>query len=250
MAKLKGILPFEGTIGNITFVKTREGIIVRQKGGVSAERIASDPEFQRTRENSKEFGRAAKGGRLLRTALRSGIRGAADGGMTARLVKLLTAVIHGDITHVRGERTVTEGELTLLSGFEFNQDSRLTSIMGTPFTSAIDRATGELEIALPAFIPAGTILAPQGTTHFRLMAIGAATDFTDQTYVTDTRVTGYLPWTLTPAAPLTLICQVTAGSAHPLVLSLAIEFYQEINGTQYLLSNGAFSAMSVVQLDV
>ena len=51
MAKLSGILKIEGTLENLTFYKTQDGHLVKTKGGVSADRIANDPTFQRTREN-------------------------------------------------------------------------------------------------------------------------------------------------------------------------------------------------------
>ena len=60
MAQQSGIIPLKGTLGNITFYKSKEGYLAREKGGVSAERIASDPAFQRTRENGAEFGRLFK----------------------------------------------------------------------------------------------------------------------------------------------------------------------------------------------
>jgi hypothetical protein len=70
MARQKGIIKLKGTIGDITFYKTQDGHLAREKGGIDASRIASDPAFQRTRENGSEFGRAGKAGKILRTALR------------------------------------------------------------------------------------------------------------------------------------------------------------------------------------
>ena len=70
MARQKGIIKLKGTIGDITFYKTQDGHLAREKGGIDASRIASDPAFQRTRENGSEFGRAGKAGKMLRTALR------------------------------------------------------------------------------------------------------------------------------------------------------------------------------------
>lgn len=40
--------PLRGTIGNITFYKSGEGYLAREKGGIDAKRIATDPAFQRT----------------------------------------------------------------------------------------------------------------------------------------------------------------------------------------------------------
>jgi hypothetical protein len=70
MARQSGILPIEGTIGNITFFKSKDGYMVRQKGGVPADKILTDPAFQRTRENNAEFGRAGKACRLFRNVFR------------------------------------------------------------------------------------------------------------------------------------------------------------------------------------
>ena len=58
MAKQKGIIKPEGTIGDITFFKSKDGYLAREKSGPTAEQIANDPVFERTRENGKEFGRA------------------------------------------------------------------------------------------------------------------------------------------------------------------------------------------------
>ena len=62
MARQTGIIKLEGTIGDISFYKTRDGHLARTKGGVGGERIQNDPAFQRTRENGQEFGRAGAAG--------------------------------------------------------------------------------------------------------------------------------------------------------------------------------------------
>ena len=63
MAKENSILMLQGNIGNFSFYKTKDGHLAREKGGIDASRIASDPAFQRTRENGSEFGRAGKAGK-------------------------------------------------------------------------------------------------------------------------------------------------------------------------------------------
>ncbi len=69
MARQKGIIKLKGTIGDLSFYKTQDGHLAREKGGVDASRIANDPTFVRTRENGAEFGSAASSGKLLRDAL-------------------------------------------------------------------------------------------------------------------------------------------------------------------------------------
>ena len=84
MARQKGIMKLEGTIGDVSFYKTSDGYLAREKGGVDADRIKNDPAFARTRENITEFGKAGRAGRVLRTAFRLLLQNAADKKVTSR----------------------------------------------------------------------------------------------------------------------------------------------------------------------
>jgi len=55
MARQKGIIKLKGTIGDITFYKTQDGHLAREKGGIDASRIKSDPAFQRTSPKDVRF---------------------------------------------------------------------------------------------------------------------------------------------------------------------------------------------------
>lgn len=246
MAQQMGIVPLQGTIGNITFMKTKDGFMARQKGGVSKERIASDPAFQRTRENGAEFGRAGKAGKLLRNAIRSLLINTADARMVARLTREFVKVIQADMTNARGQRNVIDGEAELLQGFDFNANAKLSTTLFAPFTSTINRATGELTVSLPSFIPLNMIAAPAGATHFKLTSAGVEINFEQQTYTMQTQLTAELPWDSAPTALVTLTNSVTAASASPLFLAVGIEFFQQVNGNMYSLKNGAFNALSLV----
>jgi hypothetical protein len=43
MAKQSGIIKPEGTIGDIAFYKIQDGYLAWEKGGISADRLKSDP---------------------------------------------------------------------------------------------------------------------------------------------------------------------------------------------------------------
>ena len=133
MARQKGIIKLKGTIGDITFYKTQDGHLAREKGGIDASRIASDPAFQRTRENGSEFGRAGKAGKLLRTAVRILLLNSADGRMVSRLTKAMINVLQADMTSIRGLRNVIDGEVDLLLGFEFNIRGKLGTTLFAPY---------------------------------------------------------------------------------------------------------------------
>ncbi|WP_284653541.1 hypothetical protein [Flavobacterium terrisoli] len=249
MARQKGIIKLKGTIGDITFYKTQDGHLAREKGGIDANRIANDPNFQRTRENGSEFGRAGKAGKLLRTALRPLLINSADSRMVSRLTQAMVKVIQADMTSVRGLRNVIDGEAELLFGFEFNIRGKLGTSLYAPFVGAIDRVSGEITVDIASFIPANMIAAPSGTSHFKIISGGAEVDFEAETYVVSTSETAILPWDGTATAVISQTNAVTANSTKPLFLALGIEFYQEINGQMYPLKNGAFNPLSIAKVD-
>lgn len=249
MAQQKGILPLKGTIGNINFYKSKDGYMAREKTSVTKERIANDPAFARTRENGAEFGRAGQAGKLLRTALRSLLLNTADSRMVARLTREMLRVVQADATNERGMRNVIDGEAALLEGFDFNANSKLSTSLFAPYAATIDRVTGVLQVQISSFIPLNMVAAPSGATHFKLVAAGVEVDFENKTYVVAFSDSTSLPITSNATAPLNLSNPVTANSTKPLFLALGIEFYQEVNGNQYSLKNGAFNALSLVKVE-
>lgn len=248
MAKQKGIIKLDGTIGGITFYKSQDGYLAREKGGVSGDRIANDPNFQRTRENGEEFGRAGKAGKLLRNSIRAMLQNASDSRMVSRLTQKMVEVIQEDATNPRGQRNVIDGEAELLEGFEFNISGKLGTTLYAPYTSTIDRVAGTLAVSIPAFVPLNMIAAPGGSTHFKIVSAGTEIDFENETFVVATSETAVLQWDTTATAVINLSNAVTANSTHPLFLALGIEFYQEVNGQMYPLKNGAFNALSLVKV--
>ncbi|NBL64528.1 hypothetical protein GV828_04850 [Flavobacterium sp. NST-5] len=137
MAKQKGLVKLKGTLGDITFYKSKDGYAAREKGDLSGSRIALDPAFQRTRENNAEFGRAGKAGKLLRVAFMSQIAGAKDGRMVSRLTKKMVEVIKADAINDRGLRNVIDGEAEMLTNFEFNINGKLAATFFAPYTANI-----------------------------------------------------------------------------------------------------------------
>lgn len=249
MPKQRGIFKVEGTLDEVTFYKTKDGYMVREKGGVSASRMASDPAFIRTRENQAEFGRAGKAGKLLRQAFQALLQDAADGRMVSRLHKEMMRVVKADATSLRGQRNVLDGELEMLQGFDFNLEGKLTQTLFAPYTATVNRATGALSIAVPPFTPLNQVVAPPEATHYRLSGAGAEIDFEAGTFVAKTADSAKLPLDGTATAALNLSFPLAANSTHPLFLVLGLSFFQEVNGALYSLKNGAYNALSMVKVD-
>lgn len=246
MARQAGIIKLKGTIGDISFYKTSDGFLARTKGGVEGDRIANDPAFQRTRENGAEFGRAGRGGKLIRNAIRVLLRNAKDKRVTSRLTTQLLAIVKTDTVNVRGERTIVDGNMELLNGFEFNQNGKLGSTLFAPYAAGIDRVSGEVSLDVEAFSPLLRINAPGGTTHFSISMGGAELDFENETHIFEMGQTGILPYDNAQAAAVNLTAALTANSTLPILQVVGVEFFQEVNGEMYPLKNGAFNALAAV----
>ena len=182
MARQDSIIKLNGTIDGISFYKSKDGHLARKAGGVSAQRIASDPAFVRTRENGSEFGRAGAAGKVLRTALRGLLQKASDSRVSSRLTAEMVRVIKADETSDRGLRNVLDGEVELLQGFEFNATGLLTGTLFASYEATVDRANGIHQISLSGFVPGSAVAAPSGATHCKIIAAAASIDFENNTW--------------------------------------------------------------------
>lgn len=138
MTKLRSLIKLEGTLDGLTFYKSKDGYLVRTKGGVSKQRLATDPAFIRTRENGAEFGHCAKMGKVLRRAILGLLTDAKDARVVTRLMQTLSTVKNTDITSARGLRKVSVGlgtpeGKTRLKGFEFNTQAPLSTVLLADF---------------------------------------------------------------------------------------------------------------------
>lgn len=247
MARQDSFIKLKGRIGDLTFYKTKNGYLAKEKGGIDGNRIATDPRFQRTRENGAEFGRAGKAGKLLRDSLTQIIANSKDGAMSTRLTKLMLKVVQADTTSDRGERMVLDAETEMLKGFEFNMAAQFFTVVGVELTTAINRTTGLMTVDFPLFDPRIFLKSPQGATHFQFKAMGLALNFTNGEKKSDLQLGSLLPINQLTTA-ITISCNVGTGQTAPLFLVLGIDFYQVVNGTEYALNNGIYNALCITNV--
>ena len=248
MAKQTGIIKLKGKIGDLSFYKTKDGHLAREKGGVEADRIKNDPAFVRTRENGAEFGASASSGKFSRDTLRPIANTASDNRVVARMTKLMTLIKNLDTNSTRGKRnagvamTLATAK-ALLKGFEFNINALLGSVLYKAY--AVNTTTGV--ITIPGLVPVNDVAWPAGATHISLT--GAYANLNYATSIGDLKLTNIVNLlidgtttavTLTPTA-------VPSGTGAKVFL-LKIEFFQMVNGVQYFLKNGAYNALKVIEV--
>jgi hypothetical protein len=248
MAQQDGIIQLRGTIDKLNFYRTGDGYKARKTTSVTKERIASDPRFERTRENMDAFSKAGTAGKLLRNALRPIAKNASDGRVTSRLSKQMAKVIKADVTNPRGKKNVLDGETELLTGFEFNARGKLTGTLFVPYEAVIDRVSGTAQVKLPPFVPKKMIASPAEATHFQLNMAGVEVDFEKAAYVVQFQSSDQLVLNAAELAAFDLSVALPPNSTHPLFLALGIEFFMEDVGGNKPLNNGAFNALAIVKV--
>ncbi|GAB1447800.1 MAG: hypothetical protein L6Q78_13340 [Bacteroidia bacterium] len=248
MAKQAGIIKLEGTIGDISFYKSKNGFIAREKGGIDPRRIAQDPAFKRTRENGKEFGEVAKSSRYIRQNLRKLLQNTADPRASNRLTSGLFGIIKTDTAGARGERRVKFGDLALLKGFNFNEKTPLERTLLEPLSCTIDRSAATCTLSLPAIQPKTDIGAPGGATHLHWLAgvLVFDPDLTEPNvavYESEKLELSESTWQAR-SIELTLNPVGTAG----LLVVFGLAFSQELNGQFYPMSNGSSNSLAVIEV--
>ena len=249
MAKLNGLLKFEGTLENLTFYKSADGHFVRTKGGVSKNRIMNDPAFVRTRENGAEFGSIASSGKLLRNAMGPLLVKAKDGKLTSRLVKVMGQIKNMDASSIRGSRNVAQG-LTdvnaklLLKGFDFNARANLGNVLNSSISVSV--ATGAVTIS--GFNPMEQMRIADGATHFSLQSGFLNLDF--ETGISDMAFSPEVVYPLVQGviSPVLTLSAVPVGNGVNFYV-LLIEFFQEVNGVNYMLNNGAYNVLNILEVE-
>lgn len=246
MPKQVGVIKISGLLGDLSFYKSKYGFIMRSRTGVDGKRIKRDPSFRRTRENSQEFAHAAKSGKLLRVALKKTLAKCGDSNVYRRLLKTMIKILQTDPINERGKRRVASGDIQLLNNFEFNISTPLSRVVNFPFNTHIYRSSGEAGLMLPSFSPEKDIHIPGGATHFRFLCNAAEIDFEKGKFHNEEMQTAWLSVSDERIDELSLSPGITPESKKKVILSLAIEFGQEINENFYPFQNQKANAMCVV----
>lgn len=245
MAKQTGIITLKGSVGSLSFYKTKDGYLARQKGGVDKSRIMNDPRFARTRENIKEFTDNANSSKLLRDALRPVISKIGDSRLNLRITQAMMQVLKSDLVNVRGERKVKEGDWNSLKDLEMNAGSSLTSTLY--FEIQVNETEANWDVILPNFTPSDLMAIPNGATHYKITATGVGIDFDLATRSLVSSNTGTIS-VLDPFATQTLSVDKSLLTGTHFVFVLGVEFIQLVNGVEYSINNGANNAAKLLSV--
>lgn len=229
MARQKGSILIEGTIGGIIYYKTKDGYFARSKGGIAKERIANDPNFAKTRETGSEFGYASRVGRLLREGVRVGCPGAEVTGTHYRLSAQLMNLVQQDTRNGRGQRRLQADIFPMLRDFSWNEAVNLDALKSS-IEWQIAPATGQVRGTSANFIPSRDLQLPEGATHASISLVTVRIDDVEGVQVNNSSRTGKLRLDSTMPAPVLLRCNWPESEGKLLVIGIGISAFREENG--------------------
>jgi hypothetical protein len=246
MASQDGILKLRGTVAGLVFMKNGS---VRRKPGSNKAHFTTAPSMVRVRENANEFGAASTAGKLLRVALGGAIQGIKYRKLVPRLTREMSKAIKRDAIHGCGQRQVLKAHAAaLLPGFELNEEAPLGSTLRVPYSVA--RAGAVIRVDIPSINPSRDLLVPLGATHYELVAAAAAIDFEAGSYDTAQPGAGVgitpLNGETVADAGVVLTLAAAPGPTAVTVVTLGVNYYQQVSGELYELNNKSSNSLAIV----
>src|SRR5690606_20076587 len=100
-------------------------------------------------------------------------------------------------------------------------------------------------VSIPPFQPSDFLTVPDGASHFKLFAAGAAMDFDSGSRSYVSNPTSVLPLSSVSEGIALTVSKATLTETHQ-VFILGIEFLQMVNGEEYAINNGAHNAAAIL----
>lgn len=257
MSKQIGFVKLKGKMGDVSFYSRKGVHSAKLGGGVSKERILTDPKFERTRENLSEFGGVATAVKSFRKAINK-VSNFKDGSLGSRLTKVFRMIMKR-ADAIRGQRPVLLSQnKSLLVGFELTSGVDLFGVFSVPFTTLRDAAG---KVATSMNLQSDMIESPANATHFRIVQmLGAIADTTydeatkkfspasDKDGVSEVTYSAYTPTRFANVTALNIETAINAAlDANTSVIhGLGIVFYEKVGSEYYSLSQN--SAMKIVNV--
>jgi hypothetical protein len=264
MARQSGIIRIKGKLGDISFYSQNGVDLTRIPNSPSKDAIQNSPNFKRTRENMSEFAGSAFVAKALKDSLQLAISKIKDQKAYPRLLKVFLEV-NKKGAGSRGQRPFTiVANKNLIIGYEFDGRLSLDGIMLAPYNISVNAGRTQVTASVPDFNTDDLINAPQGATHFRFInAISVLSNYTYQNStkkyepvdstlnkLNATTYSSYLPIAGMVGSATTIIASLTGSPTMNtnvgLISCFGLEFFQEVNGTYYLLS--AENALKIVNV--
>jgi hypothetical protein len=252
MAQLKDGINFTGRLGDFTAYRMKgcKNIILRRRGGVSARRMKSDPNFKTVWLNAKEFGARSKAMSVFVKMLKPH-KTLGDYNYSNAISARMKLVQDLDTESVLGRRSILFSKHPeFWEGFSLNESRSFDLLIFAPLVCTISRDTMSARVEIPELIPNINTSVSSTLPLFRIQtALGLLPDFVFQDVkrghvpsVAKDRIAPVLattPWqpclSTTPATTLEMkLPPIEINGGFALMVSIGICFGMPMNGGRVL----------------
>jgi hypothetical protein len=243
MAKVKAPFKLKGSIGDLTFYENEYGPQVKTKSSPTKWHMKHHKGFANARRNAAEFKRAGKGALLLRQALgKPLLKGFTTMRLNGRMMRPFVKAVKADPIHEWGERNLVAGDLSGLTGFEFNHTLPLDDALPLNVENHYTIEDGHIRLQLPAVRIRKKDALPETATHYRLVCCLLTLDFATGRYHRELQTSDHLPMGRKAGAAFCAAHTIAADTPGCCWL-LGVEFYKIEDGHPTLLKGGALRVM-------
>ncbi len=109
MAKMKGIIKFEGKLGDKVGYVLNGKWTMRSKGKVDLHKMRTAPQYEETRKNQSEFAVASRAGQLFRKALMDFTKGYTNYNYPPEVMSAMINTLRADNTQPKGFKQLNNG---------------------------------------------------------------------------------------------------------------------------------------------
>jgi hypothetical protein len=184
MAFLEG-LKFTGKLGELSAYRMRgcSKIVVRRKGGPTADQIKKSPNFTNTRYTMSEFGGCSRMGKHVRYALHP-LKALSDNNFGSDINSVMRKVQLQDKTSLWGRRNIILSDhARILEGFPLNMEApTFDSVIRNPVYYTIDRERRVATVDIPHLLRSINYFPRNNHAMFRIIVtLGVVPDMTFDT---------------------------------------------------------------------
>jgi hypothetical protein len=179
MATLDEGISFTGSLGKLSAYKIKgsDKTILRKKGGPTRKQVLTSKNFERTRENMKEFSGVVVAVRAVRSALIH-VKHLSEHNFTPTLTSICKKIQVQDSIGSKGQRSILLSQHRyMLAGFRLHKKHPFLNIVTGPVGRIINRDTKSAVIQLPGLVKGINLHLPWKQPLYRFcMTLGVISD--------------------------------------------------------------------------
>jgi hypothetical protein len=249
MAKQRGIIKLTGKLGGNSYYYTKDnGYLVRKITSVDAERIRTDPAFERVRKNNTDFGRCAWGVKLLRAAFKPLFAGATDTRMTSRLTQTVIATMQSDTTNMPGMRRPESGDMGLLCGFEFNKETSLKRVLKASHVTDVNHEKGICKVTITPFDKT-LVLQHADASRFRFVVGVARMDFRTGAHSLEHIRSTEISTRKVATMPMVFTSRIMPVRDEFLFITLGVEYLRLVDGEYCVVEDKKYTVLTLIHAE-